>query len=151
MAYTVQKLKPRHYAIADWLAANPDASLRDCAAAFGLSPVTITNLVHTDAFQEYLARRRDVAFQHVLTLRDKIVGLSHDALSRLHEKIQCEEDPQLLLQCADKMLSKLGYGQTHSVPPSTTNVQVNLVDAEALRAARDRVRKLYAEKPKPSA
>jgi len=147
MAYSIQNLKPRHYAIADWLVANPDATLRECAAAFGLSPVTVTNLVHTDSFQEYLSKRRDVAFHHVLTLREKIVGLSHEAITRLHEKIQCEEDPQMLLQCADKMLNKLGYGQT-SAAPQTTNVQVNLVDAEALEAARNRVRRLYADDAK---
>jgi len=137
-----RKLSHRHQAMIDFLAAYPEASVREVASRFDISPVRVRQLLQSDLFQFKLAERREEVFERTLSLREKTEAAAHLALDKLTESLEIADSPEFQLAAADKLLGKLGYGGKG--PAITVNssdgspVQVN-VGSETLQAARQRI------------
>lgn len=114
MAAQLQKLNHRHDAIAEWLVANPDKSLSQCAAAMGYTVPWVSQIVNSDMFQAYYrelcAERKELA---VHTISAKMNNAAALALDHMIAKLQPGTMPseKFVGDAADKLLTKLGYSQ----------------------------------------
>lgn len=146
----IKRVSHKHEAIMEWLIANPERKMGECAAAFGVSPAWLSIIVHSDAFQSrYQALVAENIDDRVIPLRNKLTGVAHRAVEKLGAAVDASMDPDFLLNTADKTLHRLGYAPSRA--PGTgdspvNNTQINnfySVSQEELEAARDRRRKLY--------
>lgn len=150
----VKNLTIRHDLILNWLIANPDRPMRECADHFNVTQAWLSIIVHSDVFQARLRERQETLFSNtVLDTREKLQTLSHVALDRLTEAVEQSDDPEFILDAADKALHRLGYApRTGSTTgPAVANTQVNinidratLTDAQQLMQA---ARAIAAPKP----
>jgi hypothetical protein len=134
--------------IIDWMLANPDKPLADCAKAVGRSADTIRTISNTDIFKSRLADRRT---DMNLRMADALVELSSSvAMSSLREiQTRLRDNPAKiplgsLSDIADKALNRLGYGVAPVVPPpqpTTVNVAIQ-VSPNALKEAQENMRRL---------
>lgn len=140
----IQKLNHRHDAIAEWLIANPDKTLGECAATFGYTQSWLSIIVNSDAFRAvYEAKLGEYHDERIVPLRDKVHGIANRAVEKLGVSLDAATDPDFILDVADKMLNRLGYGAKAS-GGQTNIMQNNLtvihsVDSEALARARERL------------
>ena len=137
----IKKVSHRHEAIINWLCANPDRPLRDCAAYFGVRPQWMSILLNSDAFRARLNERQDALFSAtVAEIRGKLEGITHQALDRLSDSVENTSDPKYILETADKMLHRLGYAPrgpgNHT--PGQTNIQQNVYMADPAQLAQAR-------------
>lgn len=143
-----------HEQIADWLLANPGGKLGDCAAFFGKAPTTISNIVNSDAFRAYYAKRR-AEFHERLdeSIVDKTAKVTSEALDLLLENLQSKRTAvpiKTLSELADRGLERLGYGVAQ--PQSAVNVNASgesnvvvQVSRDTLEGARERLRSQQAD------
>jgi hypothetical protein len=143
-AVQLSNIRLRHQAIADWLIANPDRSQGECAQAFGITQAWLSVIVNSDIFREYLQQRlNEVSTPVMFTLREKLMGVAHRAVEKLGAAVDNSQDPEFILEAADKTLHRLGYAPTRgpaAAPTTVTNQQNNIyvVDRETLDGARRR-------------
>lgn len=147
----IQQLSPTHVQIMDWILANPHRSLGECAATFGYSQAWLSQIIHSDCFQAMLAEKQVELFGEVrLTVKDRIIGLAHESLRRLTEKVAVEPDTEKVINAADLSLRALGFG-AKAAPPSVGAQQNNYifgtVDRETLDRARSLMQKPLQELP----
>lgn len=141
----VKGLSIRHEAILEFLMANPTAKLGDVAVRFQVSQAWLSVIMHSDAFRAKLAERQDESFGAVvLPLREKLMGVAHQAVDKLGEAIEnasAATEKQFIADTADKLLKNLGYSPK-SGPIVQQNVQQNYysVDKETLADAREKMR-----------
>lgn len=151
----LQKLSLRHDSIAEWLAANPEKPLKDCAEAFGVSMSMLYRLTNSDSFREYLRSRKEELFARLVpTMREKIAAVADMSLDKLAEQVEKSDDPVYALEVADKMLHRLGYAPTKGpteIVIGNKNVQTNTfaVSREALEIAREKVLQNAGRLPSP--
>lgn len=146
---TIKKVSWWHQSIVDWELANPHRSMGDCAEFFDVTPAWLSTVRNSDAFRAYAARRRnehnDNVSQGVIGKVEKLAELSMEVLS---ERIVAERRTiglEGLKDTAEMALKALGFGQAKgNAAGATTNVQVNVVDAQALAIARERMRSIGA-------
>lgn len=141
---TLQKLRPKHIAIAQLVAANPTIKQGEIAAHFGMTQTWVSIIMNSDAFKEYLATiDQRVVDDVVIPLRQKLVGVAHRAVEKLGQAVDASQDPEFLLKAADKTLHRLGYAPTKGPEeaPRQLNVQNNYytVSKEALAQAREKM------------
>lgn len=107
----IKTVSVRHNEIMDYLMANPTRRLGDVAAHFGLTPAWLSCVIHSDAFQNLLKEKQDIAFHHtILPLREKIEHTAHRALDRLADMIEMETETTTLNKVANDSLERLGFG-----------------------------------------
>jgi hypothetical protein len=152
----IQQLSPTHVQIMDWIIANPHRSLGECAATFGYTQAWVSQIIHSDCFQAMLAAKQVELFGEVrLTVRDRIIGLAHESLRRLTEKVAVEQDIEKVTNAADLSLRALGFGAKAAPPPvgaggmQQNNYFVGSVDRETLERARALMHKPQQELPAP--
>lgn len=140
---TIQQLSPTHVQIMDWILANPHRSLGECALTFGYSQAWLSQIIHSDCFQAMLAEKQVELFGEVrLTVKDRIIGLAHESLRRLTEKVAVESDTDKVINAADLSLRALGFGAKASPAAVGTgglqqnNYFLGAVDRETLERAR---------------
>lgn len=115
--------------IADWMLANPDKTLTECAQYFNKHLNTISRITHSDTFKAYLAQRRrefQADFDARLTGRLGDVALkSMEAITDIIDKKGDSLRIDTLTELMSTSLEALGFGK-----PVTPAVQVNqtLVD-----------------------
>lgn len=136
--------------IADWMIANPDGKLGDCAIALDKSPGTISMIVNSDLFKDYYAaRRNDWKERHDQAIVSKTAKIAEFGLDLILEKMQAKRDTVpigVLKEVTDSALNRLGYGVKPvgtPVPPGSTingNVQIVQVSAQDLAEARAVIR-----------
>lgn len=107
----IQSMSYRHQAIADWLLANPERNLGECAQEMNISQSWLSIVIHSSVFKEYFSKRRTV---HEETLRDRIVGAQLEvtlkALEKLSKSMDAEEiDGRFVLDVAEKTAARLGF------------------------------------------
>jgi hypothetical protein len=136
--------------IADWIIRNPEGSMQECAADLRKAHGTISFIVRTDMFQEYLAQRRQQwQKEHDFTIVAKVTRVAEKSLDLLLDKMDKQADKipmQLVTEVATSALDRLGYGPKSS--SNTMNVNVNTgiqqvmmpISAAALEEARDAIR-----------
>ena len=139
----VKDLSATHVQIMDWIIANPHRSLGECAETFGYTQGWLSQIIHSDCFEALLAERQIELFGEVkLTVRDRVIGLAHESLRRLTEKVAVEQDTDKVANAADIALKALGFG-AKAAPAAVGNftqnntVVVNSVDPKTLAQARE--------------
>lgn len=126
MSYQISRLSHKHDAIMDWLLANPEKKMAECARAFGVTQTWLSIVVNSDLFQ---ARYKRLLEEHrdtrVMPLRDKLIGTASRAVEKLGDQIETTDDPSFLLEASDKLLGRLGYGGKAGGDGGSTLVQNN--------------------------
>jgi hypothetical protein len=137
--------------VADWLIANPDKTLKECAIAFNCHTNTVYNIRNSDSFKLYFEARSKQVSQEVdtnfstamCTMPEKLAAVAEQALDLASEKMHRHGGEMAItsvVAIADMALKKLGYGTETKVSPGG-NVQVNLnvVTGPMLEKARARL------------
>jgi len=141
----LKKVSNKHDAIADYLIANPEVSLKDVAAVFEVTPTWMSIVVNSDVFRAHMQRKVDGAFEEVIIpLRSKLLGVAHLAVEKLGDAVTKSQDPDYILAAADKTLHRLGYAPSKGpdpAAPTVVNQQNNFytVDKDMLAEARERM------------
>lgn len=129
-------LNHRHEQIINWLIANPHRPLRDCALAFNYTQSWLSQIVHSDMFQEAYRRRADeLGVEVVHTLKDRLTAYAALALERNIEQLEkpgCSEN--FLGSAMANTLKALGYS-TQQQEHKHLHVHV---DPQTLVEARER-------------
>lgn len=140
----IKKVSFTHEALILWLLENPHRALRDCAQYFNYSQAWLSTIIHSDAFQEQLRlRQREFAALTGIDIRNKMMAATDVALEGLTRHLEKTEDPEFLLDAADKLLHRMGYAPASARNPAgavinQTNVQNNItVSSSELKEARE--------------
>lgn len=143
---TLQKVGHKHEAIMNWLLENPEAKLMECAAHFGVTQNWLSIVIHSDAFQDAFAEHREAYYAGIADgLAEKLNGLAHLCIEKLADKVEDVEDPAFLLNAADKILGRMGYGASGKAEVKVTagdGTTVQVVSASALNQAEEARKKL---------
>lgn len=144
-------------AIIDWMVANPGRKLGECARHFDKSQAWLSTVINSDMFKAQLAARKE-SFQQVhdfglIEKQTEVANLGFDILIDAMKKKRDAIPIDTLVKISDTAMQRLGYGV--KPPAGIPSVQVNLgmnqqvhapVTAEALEAARNRVREVEQQK-----
>lgn len=132
----------------DYMLANPTATQGEIAAAFRLSQSWLSIIMHSEAFKLRYAEKSQETFDTVvIPLREKLLGVAHRAVEKLGQAVDNSQDPDFILDAANKTLQRLNYGQGPAAPVAPTNQQNNFFmvspqDLAAARASMDRLREV---------
>ncbi len=132
----LQRINHRHEQIINWLIANPDRPLGDCAREFEYTQVWLSQVIHSDAFQAlYTERARELHGMVVHTLKDRLVGLAVAAMDRSQELLETHTGSERFVGEITK--TALGaLGMEGGGKQAAQKVEVNvLVGAETIAAA----------------
>ncbi len=136
--HQIQTLNHRHEQIINWLLANPDKTLGDCAKFFNYTQAWLSQVIHSDMFQmEYQARARELGGLVVHTLNNELTALASEAIQASRERIRTGgASERFIADTTKNVLERLGYG---SPKVGNEKVQVNvLVSGAEIMAARQR-------------
>lgn len=151
-AYGKNRWRWYYDSIADWMIANPGGQLKDCAKHINKHPNTVTSIIRSDLFQEYLAQRKqEWQREHDRAIVQKTTAVAERALDIMLDKMEKQADKipmQVVAEVATNALDRLGYAPKAAaavqvnVDNSTTSNQVVMVpiSPEALEEARDAIR-----------
>lgn len=151
-AYGKNRWRWYYDSIADWMIANPGGQLKDCAKHINKHPNTVTSIIRSDLFQEYLAQRKqEWQREHDRAIVQKTTAVAEKALDLMLDKMEKQADKipmQIVSEVATNALDRLGYAPQRNpqvqvnVDNSTNSNQVVMVpiSPEALEEARDAIR-----------
>ncbi|MFM6926976.1 MAG: hypothetical protein ACKOX6_00840 [Bdellovibrio sp.] len=135
-----------HDAIMNWMIANPQRSLRECAQAFGYTQSWLSTMIHSNLFQARLKEKQEAHFSGLsATLNEKLTVGADIGVTKLIEKLETSEDPKFIKETTTMMLDKLGFGAATRVAGAQQvnagNVQNNFYMASPadLEKARGRI------------
>lgn len=145
------KTRYSHEAMADIILANPAISQNELAAYFGYSAGWISTIITSDAFQSYLATRKEQVIDPVLrgAIEESFRGLVIRSIEILRHKLNADVDGGFALEVMKHSAKALGYGarleikgtvnHTHSLmqvisslPPAASERVVSEVPQPAL-------------------
>lgn len=135
----IYRLSNKHNAILEHMIANPTMKLGEVAAIFEVTPAWLSVIVHSDAFQEELRKKRgEVFIPAMLTLQEKLTGMAHLTLDKLGEALDNGKlSPMETLEVSSQTLDRLGYGTKPAQAAGGTTVIVNgAVPTDVLQQAR---------------
>lgn len=138
----IQKMSNKHEDILRFIIANPLMKMGDVAAHFNVTFPWLSTIIHSHAFQDQLKRRHDELFDVAIVQE---IGGKLEAAAQVTIDAYLEKVPTLtadqLISAQDKILGRLGYGSRNGDGAIGTqiNVQVNQVDGEILKEARNRI------------
>jgi hypothetical protein len=142
--------------IIDDMLANPGTNMVECAKRLGRAPNTIRAIVNSDLFRARWSQRRQ-QFEEELNRRivakmTKAAELSLDLTIETMEKKRDAIPLPVLSEITKSTLDRLGYGPSRSDSAANVTVSVNnnVVSAEALASAREKL-KLIEGKVNPPA
>jgi hypothetical protein len=145
----VIRLSHRHEAILNWLIANPEQKLEDCAREFGVTQPWLSSLIHCDLFQSALREKQAYVFGEIsITVKDRITHLAHESLRRLTERIESGSvSNDQLIDSAELAVKSMGFGAPKPQGPINNNFvfQTPQIDASTLADARQL---MYAQRPR---
>lgn len=149
----IANISPTHEAIMNWLLQNPGVPLRQCADHFGYTQSWLSTVIHSDIFQAKLRERQDAVFVRVADdIPAKLRSLADVTIEKLTAQIERTEDPEFLLDTADKVLHRMGYAPSSARNGGnvTVNQQNNFtVNAADLAQARQLMGNAPAVLPAP--
>jgi hypothetical protein len=107
----LQNISHVHEAVMNWMIANPQRSMADCAREFGYTQSWLSTMVHSNLFQARLKEKQDHVFADLAgTLNDKLAAGADIGVTKLIEKLEVSEDPKFIKETTNMMLDKLGFG-----------------------------------------
>lgn len=113
------KLSHTHEQIINWLVLNPQCSMRECADHFRYTQSWLSTLVRSDLFQAALrARQEAIAVRVAESIPSKLAAVADIALDKLADMASASEDPEFILDAADKVLHRMGYAPQSSRNPA---------------------------------
>lgn len=112
MSYQLQKTRYSHEALADVIIASPGLTHIQIAQIFERTPTWVSYVVNSDAFQMYLAQRKEALVDPVLTMtvEERLKGLAAKSCDILMEKLETIPDSKLALEALSISSKALGYG-----------------------------------------
>jgi len=141
----IQKISHKHSMIMNWMVLNPDKPLKQCAEHFGVTQAWLSTVIHSDVFQmEFQEKLKTIHNHCAMSIPEKLRVVTDIALDKLAEKIADSEDPEYILDAADKALHRMGYapasarngfGANQGVQVNTQNVF--MLSQDDLDAARN--------------
>lgn len=142
--------------VIDWMIQNPDKNLTDCAREFKVTPTWIYTLTKSDAFVTALKERRaDHNFLLSMGVVEKAGAVAEMALDQLADNLRLKGElmpSTTVLEIADSMMARMGYGNTKGGSPVPAEVHVTIgVDPAMLEAARNRLKQVQATMSLPTA
>ena len=140
---SIAKMSHKHEAILNYMLTNPTHPMSLVAGHFEVSQPWLSTIVHSHAFQDQLARRKDEFFEVAVLaeLGEKLGAAAHQTIDAYLEKVPTLSADQLI-SAQDKLLARLGYGTNgkgNGGGGVTVNIQNNHVTKEVLKEARDRI------------
>lgn len=119
----IKSISIRHNEIMDYLMSNPSVKLGDAAKFFGVTGPWLSTIIHSDAFQELLKAKQDMAFHStVLPMREKMLAVAHQALDKLADMLPMETEVRTVNDVTEGMLDRLGFG---AKPINGNNLTIN--------------------------
>ena len=108
----VAKTSYSHEALADYIIANPCIDQKDIAAHFGYTQGWLSQIIGSDAFQAYVAARKEEIVDPMLrgAVEESFKGLVLQSMQKLREKLEANPSDQLVLQTFQTASRALGYG-----------------------------------------
>jgi hypothetical protein len=150
----VAKLNFSHEAIARWMLENPGGKMGDCARHFNYSQAWLSQVIHSNAFQEYYRGLQNGANAVVLLdIPTKLRAIASTALDGLGEAVEQAMESnapllhrEFLKETAETALKALGYGGGKTVINAGSGAVVNTlsVDAPLLARARERMQNAHS-------
>lgn len=155
VAASAQIKKVNHWQerLLDALILRPEVRLGDLAREFGVTQAWLSTVKNSDAFRDAFRRRNAEHSGALLSdVRAKTLGAAEMAVDAISKRLEETADIiplPILLETADTMLKRSGFGESRQAP--TPNVQVNLgvVTQADLTAAREKMREVKIEVPLP--
>lgn len=150
----IQRLTPRHYALMDFILANPTLSMGEVALSFGVTQAWLSTVYHSDLFQHVINERRNaISSDYDRTTVAKLRVIADKGLNSLVDALDDEETPlnsrQSITEMSLKALGYLGKGAAQpQVVIQNNNIQQNgpAIDLQdAIQAARARILKRQSE------
>jgi hypothetical protein len=115
----IQRISHTHEAVINWLVLNPEKSLRECADHFGYTQPWLSTLIHSDIFQMALRERQlAVAARVAQSIPERLRVCTDLALEKLADKIVQSEDPDFILDAADRTLHRMGFAPQSARNPA---------------------------------
>lgn len=141
----LQNISHVHEAIMNWMLANPDKSLKQCAAEFGYTQAWLSTMIHSNLFQARLREKQEHVFSGLATnINEKLVAGANMGMEKLVEHLEKSEDPKFIKETTTMMLDKLGFGASlrtgAPAPGNVSNVQNNFYMASPADLAQARGR-----------
>lgn len=135
-----------HEAIIDWMLANPEKKLRECAEHFEVSVSWLSVIKNSDCFKALWEARREGYSHHVdQSLTQKLTTVAELSLDAQMEKLEVMGplmDMEDLRKVGKDAITALGYGKSPSVQINNNgdgDVNMLSVDADTLAEARQRI------------
>lgn len=136
--------------VIDWMLANPDGNLKQCAEAVGRHPQTIRMIVASDMFKARWAERRgelNGMYNDAILMKTSRVAIQ--ALDALSDRL--ESNPRgipaaTVADIASKSMEALGFGAPkagQAMPTQEVHVHVG---GDVLASARERMRTIEGQK-----
>lgn len=145
----IATLSHRHVAIVDYLLAHPQIRLGEVAQHFGYTQAWLSQIIHSDAFQNMLKEKEGAIFHHtVMPLREKMLATAHIAMDKLVDMLPGSIDIREVQSVGDSMLDRLGFGSkpVGAGASGTTNIQNNMIFPNANTAEIEAARELLRAK-----
>lgn len=143
----VQDLSWWHYAILDWMVANPHKELQDAALFFDVSQGWLSQVINSDAFQDRLGERREAVASAVnLKTVDRLNCVADEALDLLSKHMR-EKGTMMpvgeVRETAGMALKALGFAAPQGSGNRQTNIRnLNVIAGGASAEALERSRRL---------
>lgn len=127
----IQRISHTHEMVINWLVLNPEKSLRECADHFGYTQPWLSTLIHSDIFQVRLRERQEqVATRVTASIPEKLRAITDIALDKLADQIAKSEDPDFILDAADRALHRMGYAPASARNPAGNQAALGSVNAQ---------------------
>ncbi len=122
----IKSISIKHNEIMDFLIANPRIRLGDVAIHFGITQAWLSQVIHSEIFQDQLKVKQDIGFHHtVLPIKEKLTTIAHQALDKITEELEKAQDLRDVKDVAADTLDRLGFGSKPIQAPGTQYNQYN--------------------------
>lgn len=134
--YQPNKMSHRHDAIMDWMIANPDKTLGECAVEMGYTQPWLSVIVNSDMFQARYRERRD-ELEGVIhfDVKARLMAATSIALDKTMERLHVGPSEQFLQNTTKNLVTTVFGVREESRSQNHLHVHV---DGEALLRARER-------------
>jgi hypothetical protein len=106
----IKTIRHQHSMIMNWLVLNPHRSQKECADHFGVTQAWLSTVINSDVFQaEFQQKLQNIHVRCAEGIPEKLRVVADIALDKLADKISMSEDPEFILDAADKALHRMGY------------------------------------------
>lgn len=144
---TIQKTNHRHDALIDMMLARPDATLAEMARYLGFTKQWVYRIVNSDAFKARLEERRaQVDSATLLPLREKLLGIAHQTVDNLAEKVDdldAKASREVFESVYDRLYGKPSNGGSSNGGGVTINQNFGSVDRSVLERGRARLHQSF--------